>query len=158
MNADGFRCVCWLNCICAWYTATHFISAFCYANFVYAYVHGALSPLCLKLVVASSSPVGGMGTWHFVWLVIENHILTWDNLSKRGWIGPSWCCLCAKNEESVSHLLMDGSFTKSVFDKLCSSYKCGTPPIGCSLMEILEHWHIKKYKLCYLHILVYWCI
>jgi hypothetical protein len=27
----------------------------------------------------------------FLWLTVHNNILTWDNLRKRGFIGPSWC-------------------------------------------------------------------
>jgi hypothetical protein len=30
----------------------------------------------------------------FCWLMFENKILTWDNLTKRGIIGPSRCVLC----------------------------------------------------------------
>jgi hypothetical protein len=30
----------------------------------------------------------------FSWLMMEGKILTWDNLQRRGWVGPSVCCLC----------------------------------------------------------------
>jgi hypothetical protein len=50
-----------------------------------------------------------MKTWPkistFLWLVAHNNILTWDNLRKRGFIGPSWCQLCGQEEETQNHLL-----------------------------------------------------
>jgi hypothetical protein len=32
----------------------------------------------------------------FLWLVTHSSILTWDNLSKRGFVGPSICMLCGE--------------------------------------------------------------
>ena len=26
-----------------------------------------------------------------LWLALSNKLLTWENLKKRGWHGPSWC-------------------------------------------------------------------
>jgi len=40
----------------------------------------------------------------FFWLVLENKILTWDNLVKRGRNGPGRCALCNEVEEYVFHL------------------------------------------------------
>jgi hypothetical protein len=37
----------------------------------------------------------------FSWLLIEDKLLTWNNLNKRGWQGPGLCLLCRGNEESV---------------------------------------------------------
>jgi hypothetical protein len=34
----------------------------------------------------------------FLWLTAQNRILTWDNLLKRGFIGPSRCTLCHQRE------------------------------------------------------------
>ena len=39
----------------------------------------------------------------FIWLAIENHIFTCDNLTKRGWFGPSRCCLCNRRGICTSH-------------------------------------------------------
>jgi hypothetical protein len=41
----------------------------------------------------------------FKWLVIHNRILTWENLRKRGFIGPSRCHLYQVKEETTNHLL-----------------------------------------------------
>jgi hypothetical protein len=43
----------------------------------------------------------------FTWLIMENKILTWDNLQHRGWSGPSIFSLCFKNPETG--LAPDGS-------------------------------------------------
>uniref|UniRef100_A0A2N9GZQ1 Reverse transcriptase domain-containing protein n=1 Tax=Fagus sylvatica TaxID=28930 RepID=A0A2N9GZQ1_FAGSY len=42
----------------------------------------------------------------FVWTAAWNKILTYDNLRKRGYNLPSWCCMCRCNGESVEHLLL----------------------------------------------------
>ena len=33
-----------------------------------------------------------------LWLALNNKLLTWENLKKRGWIGPSWCAVCQSDE------------------------------------------------------------
>jgi hypothetical protein len=43
----------------------------------------------------------------FIWLSVENKILTWDNLQCKGWEGPSICHLCSKEPETVKHLLVN---------------------------------------------------
>ena len=43
----------------------------------------------------------------FIWLLINNKILTWDNLSKRGWIGPSRCGLCGSGDDSIQHIFVE---------------------------------------------------
>ena len=35
----------------------------------------------------------------FVWLALSNKLLTWDNLQRRGWIGPSVCALCLADQD-----------------------------------------------------------
>eukprot|EP00253_Pinus_taeda_P035371 PITA_35371 len=41
---------------------------------------------------------------HFAWLVFHNKNLTWDNLRKRSWHGPSRCSMCESNEETNLHM------------------------------------------------------
>jgi hypothetical protein len=40
----------------------------------------------------------------FIWILLEERILTWDNLTKMGFHGPSICVLCKEREENVLHL------------------------------------------------------
>lgn len=42
----------------------------------------------------------------FMWLVVKNAILTWNNLQKRGWKGPNRCALCKSTYEDGNHLLL----------------------------------------------------
>ena len=41
----------------------------------------------------------------FLWLLSKQRILTWDNLQKRGFIGPSRCSNCNLHSEAIKHLL-----------------------------------------------------
>jgi hypothetical protein len=52
----------------------------------------------------------------FKWLVLHNQILTWENLKKRGFIGPSRCHICQVKEETTNHLLDECSYTAKIWD------------------------------------------
>ena len=51
----------------------------------------------------------------FSWLVVQGKCLTWENLCKRGFQGPSMCVLCAGDEENISHLFFRCSFAKTIW-------------------------------------------
>ena len=55
----------------------------------------------------------------FIWLVLRNKILTWDNLQKRGRSGPGICALCYADEEPVIHIFSHCTVWKNVFDHIC---------------------------------------
>eukprot|EP00253_Pinus_taeda_P022503 PITA_22503 len=40
----------------------------------------------------------------FLWLLCHKRVLTWDNLRKRNFFGPSICFNCKKEEETIEHL------------------------------------------------------
>jgi hypothetical protein len=42
----------------------------------------------------------------FMWTVAWGHILTCDNLKRRGMVLAGWCCMCKNADESVDHLLL----------------------------------------------------
>jgi hypothetical protein len=52
----------------------------------------------------------------FLWLTAQNRILTWDNLRKRGFTGPSRCTLCQQNEETMEHLLNNCHYSQQIWD------------------------------------------
>jgi ribonuclease HI len=52
----------------------------------------------------------------FLWLIVHNKALTWDNLRKRGFIGPSICVLCLQQEESKEHLFNTCSYSQQIWD------------------------------------------
>lgn len=41
----------------------------------------------------------------FIWLLIMNKVLTWENLNCRGYQGPSICFLCRMGEDLIQHLV-----------------------------------------------------
>jgi hypothetical protein len=59
----------------------------------------------------------------FVWLLLEQRILTWDKLTKRGFLGPSICLLCKESEENVLHLFGECSFIKNIWQTICKELK-----------------------------------
>eukprot|EP00253_Pinus_taeda_P030148 PITA_30148 len=52
----------------------------------------------------------------FMWLVHHKKILTWDNIRKRGVLGPSRCQLCEELEETMEHILNSFSYTTWLWD------------------------------------------
>jgi hypothetical protein len=52
----------------------------------------------------------------FQWLILHNNILTWENLRKRGFIGPSRCHLCQAQEETTNHLVDECAYTAELWD------------------------------------------
>ena len=59
----------------------------------------------------------------FMWLVNHRKILTWDNLKKRGMLGPSRCHLCETQEETIEHLLNSCIFTDMIWDLFNNIFK-----------------------------------
>eukprot|EP00253_Pinus_taeda_P023228 PITA_23228 len=51
----------------------------------------------------------------FIWLASKNKILTWDRIQKKGFIGPSRCCLCNSEGETRNHLLINCPFAKTLW-------------------------------------------
>jgi hypothetical protein len=64
----------------------------------------------------------------FLWLVNHSIILTWDNLGKRGFAGPSICLLCGEAEETMNHLLNSCHYTAQIWDQatliMRTSHRC----------------------------------
>lgn len=51
----------------------------------------------------------------FAWLVFHNKNLTWDNLIKRGWIGPGICPFCFSAEEDNLHIFFHCRFAQQIW-------------------------------------------
>lgn len=54
----------------------------------------------------------------FLWLSIKDKILTWRNLQKCGFSGPSRCCLCLQACDMTAHIFGDCTFLLVVFREL----------------------------------------
>jgi hypothetical protein len=76
----------------------------------------------------------------FIWLVAENKILTWENLQRRGFIGPSYCILCKQSKETVFHLFAECPFALVVWEKVFTSLNCSGAWSGNSISECFKNW------------------
>jgi hypothetical protein len=81
----------------------------------------------------------------FVWLSVENKILTWNNLQRKGWTGPSYCHLCKSNRESVKHLLVNCPFTIEVWVRIKKALNLSSGWKGLSVNECFENWNNQNY-------------
>jgi hypothetical protein len=77
----------------------------------------------------------------FVWLVVENKILTWENLQLRGHIGPGLCHLCKSNWETANHLFVNCPFTISVWDRIKAAQSLSSGWNGATVAECFKNWN-----------------
>jgi hypothetical protein len=75
----------------------------------------------------------------FIWLMLEQKILTWENLAKRGIIGPSRCVLCGNNEETMYHLFVECSFTKDIWFTILKELKLNSTWEGGQIVECFKN-------------------
>ena len=72
-------------------------------------------------------------------LTLNNKLLTWDNLQKRGWKGPNRCALCFSDEETVTHLFHSCSYAEAMWKTTCLDLKYQGNP-GTSLEHKVNAW------------------
>ena len=58
----------------------------------------------------------------FLWLLYHRSILTWENLHKRGLMGPSIYVMCGSQVETIDHLLDSCPFAKGFWDKVFTNF------------------------------------
>eukprot|EP00253_Pinus_taeda_P011321 PITA_11321 len=51
----------------------------------------------------------------FLWLLMKGKTLTWDNLRKKGFSGPSICPMCRNEEETINHLFNSCIWANSIW-------------------------------------------
>ena len=56
----------------------------------------------------------------FWWCVLENKVPCWENILKRGFIGPGWCALCRNAKETTAHLFLSCSYCVVVWGESCT--------------------------------------
>ena len=56
----------------------------------------------------------------FFWILLQNKILTLDNLNKMKFLIVNRCALCENDEESMDHIMLHCPYTKLVWDKIWS--------------------------------------
>lgn len=81
----------------------------------------------------------------FLWLLAHNRILSWDNLRKRKFAGPSICLNCRTDEESVAHLMLLCPFGRRLWEKVSfRSRKDGR--VQGDIINTLHNWPQKPYQ------------
>jgi len=58
----------------------------------------------------------------FLWILCHKKILTWDNLRKRSFSGPSICLNCKQVEESALHLMQTCQIGQKLWEK--ATFRC----------------------------------
>eukprot|EP00253_Pinus_taeda_P034194 PITA_34194 len=58
----------------------------------------------------------------FLWLLSHNRILTWENLRKRNFSGPSICPNCKQEEETTLHLMQTCQLGRKLWEKI--TFRC----------------------------------
>lgn len=74
----------------------------------------------------------------FFWLVCHNKNLTWENLQKRQWHGPSICVICKNPKENIVHLFLKCPYTIEVWKKL--AHTIGFPCIRFDNIRACMKW------------------
>jgi ribonuclease HI/exonuclease III len=73
----------------------------------------------------------------FCWSLLHDSILTWDNLSKRGWEGPSRCPLCACQAETSVHLFLLCPFALELWNLILGQLNV---PLPASVTSLFTSW------------------
>ena len=84
-------------------------------------------------------------------------IYTWDNLCKRGWLGPNRCTLYKSDVESIDHMFVDFSFTQEVLLILGSIFDVHLDWSYLTLSNNLISWFSKDGDLLLLGLLILPC-
>ena len=81
----------------------------------------------------------------FLWLFGHQRILTWDNLWKRNFHGPSKCPNCNTQEETLQHLLDSCSLANQLWEK--ASFHCQKRcRVSEDIIKSIRNWNQNPYK------------
>ncbi|CAN1751888.1 Putative ribonuclease H protein At1g65750 [Linum perenne] len=75
----------------------------------------------------------------FVWQVAHKNISSFENLQKRGFVGPNWCVMCRAGLESVSHLFLDCPFALQIWYTFSSKLAIWGPE-HFDVREVIRGW------------------
>jgi len=75
----------------------------------------------------------------FLWLLMRGKTLTWDNLRKKGFSGPSICPMCRKAEETINHLFNSCNWANSIWQWLENIMQQSNRNIN-SIQDTITQW------------------
>eukprot|EP00253_Pinus_taeda_P007598 PITA_07598 len=81
----------------------------------------------------------------FLWLLCHKRVLTWDNLRKRNFIGPSICFICKKEEETIEHLWYHCPLAYKLWQKInfCCQREAG---VNGDITATIRNWDPHPYQ------------
>ena len=94
----------------------------------------------------------------FIWLLLEDKILTWKNLQRRGWSGLGICFMCRSNEESSQHLFVSCPFTILIWKKVKLSLKLENGWNEDKFLECFQNWYFQNNLIRELAAFIFWFI
>jgi len=86
-----------------------------------------------------------------MWSVHRKKILAWENIWRRGVLGPSRCQLYEAQEETMEHLLNDCIFTSRLWDTFVTIFQ-QTYRDKESIINTLNNWRRNFSKYEFLHL------
>jgi len=94
----------------------------------------------------------------FFWLVVHNHILTWEILCKKGFHGLGRCNHCLSFEEDAFHLFILCPFSCSVWNGVLHMMTCPVSWDGPDIISYLGRWYLDHKSHCILGFFIIWGI
>lgn len=91
------------------------------------------------------------------WLVWKDKVHIWQNLQRRGKIGPRVCTLCLKATEDTTHLFYTCPFAKDVHLSLSKFFHL-EPPTYDYVEQCYKWWSQRGKHLRIIPIILHWCI
>jgi hypothetical protein len=82
----------------------------------------------------------------FTWLLMENRILTWENLQIRGWKVSRICAMCKKDIDTSQHLMLYFPFAQRVWTRLMTSLKIIVEWTRGNIFMFFNDWRYKNTK------------
>lgn len=75
----------------------------------------------------------------FLWLLMHRKMLTWENLRKKGFIGPSHCPMGGMEEETMNHLFNTCDWADSIWN-WAETILQRTDRVRNSIQETIKNW------------------
>lgn len=92
----------------------------------------------------------------FGWLVLQNRLLTGDNLIKRGYYDPFVCPLCQIVEETINHLFISCTFAQEVWSYIVQGLNISTIEPLVAVEDAIFKWCLSG--MVALPIFIAWCL